>query len=96
MRKTSTKSKFLAAVMGFIAAVLVIFSKETILQVKAAEDMLVTNLEVAAAPDGAGVMASCHYQNYTDQSGCEMRLYLYRVEGGKEIVESQTPLSFAT
>ncbi len=96
MRKTSAKSKFSAVVMGFMAAVLVIFSKETILQVKAAEDMLVTNLEVAAAPDAAGVMAGCHYQNYTDQSGCEMRLYLYRVEGGKEIVESQTPLSFAT
>lgn len=96
MRKISAEGKLSAAIMGFMIAVSVVFSKETILQVKAAEKLSVTNLEVVAVPDSAGVASRCHYQNYTDQSGCEMRLYLYRVEDGKEIVESQKPLSFAT
>lgn len=93
MRRTGMKRRLSAAIMGGIVLVLTIFSKETVLLIKAETKLSVMNLEVVA--DKTGVMARCSFQNYVSQNGCEVRLYLYRIENDKEIVESQKVLSFA-
>ena len=95
MRKSEAGRRLSAAVAGFAIIILMAFSKKAVLSVKAAETPVVTKLEVAVSEDGSGVIAGCSYQNYTEQSGCEMRLYLYRLENGKESVESQKTIAYA-
>ncbi len=62
---------------------------------QAAELPVITGLQVMAATEGTGVVANCSYQNYNDQSGCEMRLYLYKMESGTAVIETQKRLSYA-
>lgn len=95
MKRTGIKSRYSIVIVGFVIAIFMMFSKGMLLQLKAEEELLITNLEVAVIGN-KGVVARCSYQNYTDQTGCEVRLYLYRIENGREIVESQISLSFAT
>lgn len=95
MRRSEASRRLSAAVVGIAIIMSVAFSQETALRVKAAGMPGVTNLEVAVSEDGSGVIAECSYQNYTEQSGCEMRLYLYKLENGKETVESQKTIAYA-
>lgn len=95
MRKMEVRSKAVTTMIGFVIAVLVVFSKEAVLQTRAAQTPQVTNLEVTASTDDIGVIARCSYQNYIEQSGYEMKLYLYRIESGGGIIESQKELSYA-
>lgn len=95
MRKTRLGRRLSATVMGIIIMVAAVASKETTLKVYAAELPVVRELVVAVSPDNTGVIASCSYQNYTEQSGYEMRLYLYKIENGREFVESQKALAYA-
>ena len=95
MRKTGSGWRLSAVAMGIITMVAVAASKETSLKAQAAELPVVKDVEVAASPDNTGVIARCSYQNYTDQSGCEMRLYLYKIENGRESIESQKALAYA-
>lgn len=50
------------------------------LKVQAAEPPVISDLKVAKSGDEQGIVAQCSYQNYHDQSGYEMTLYLYRKE----------------
>lgn len=72
-----------------------VIMKAAVLNVQAAESLVITSLEVAVSEDGAGVIAKCSYQNYTAQSGYEVRLYLYKIENGVESVQSQKILAYA-
>lgn len=54
-------------------------------KVQAAETPLITKLQVAATEDGIQIMAQCDFQNYDEQSGCVMTLYLYRVGDENEM-----------
>lgn len=89
------KKVLLAMVMGIGILFSGAGSLEELLEVQAAELPIVTELEVRAADDGTGIIASCTYQNYTDQSGCEMKLYLYRIENTGEIIEAEKVLAHA-
>lgn len=95
MRKLRSGRRLSAAIVGIVIIILAVFSEETALMVKAAETPVITDLEVAVSEDGSGVLARCSYQNYTEQSGCEMRLYLYKIKDGAALVESQKTLAYA-
>lgn len=84
-----------AMIMGISVLIVGLLSPRTVLQIQAAGSLTVTNLKVLATPDGMGIVAKCSYENYTDQSGCAMRLYLYRNEGGRDSIETQKILSYA-
>lgn len=95
MRRSRSGRRLSAAVMGAAIIMLGVFSKGTALLAKASEKPVITNLEVASSEDSAGVIARCSYQNYTEQSGCEMRLYLYKMENGGDVVLSHKALDYA-
>lgn len=65
------------------------------MQVQAAASPTITNLVVVETDDENGVVAQCNYQNYTDHSGCEMRLYLYKMENDTTVLQTQKRLSFS-
>ena len=94
MRKPKLSRKLLTIIWVSVV-VLAVCSKKTTLLVKAAQEPIVTKLEIAASADGAGIVAKCSYQNYTAQSGYEIRLYLYKLENDMEFVESQKALTYA-
>ena len=85
MKRTGIKSRYSIVIVGFVIAIFMMFSKGMLLQLKAKEELLITNLEVAVIGN-KGVVARCSYQNYTDQTGCEVRLYLYRIEIGRKFL----------
>ena len=93
MRKAGSGRRLLAEAIGI--GIMAVIVKAAALNVQAAEMLEITSLAVAASEDGTGVIAKCSYQNYTDQSGCEVRLYLYKIEDGAESVESQKTLAYA-
>lgn len=93
MKKAGLGRRLLTAVTGIIIFVEVLAG--TTIKVHAAGEPKVTQLEVAVSSDNSGIVARCSYQNYTDQSGCEMKLYLYRVESDGEFIESQKELVYA-
>lgn len=90
--KTKMAKKILTVLAGFIMIMTEIAGDEVSLQVQAADAPVVSELKVASSDDGTGVVAQCSYQNYNDQSGCELTLYLYRAEenGANTIVAYQT------
>lgn len=55
------------------------------LEVQAAEPPAIADLKVTESGDGQGIVAQCSYRDYSDQSGCEMTLYLYRKEDSGQI-----------
>ena len=84
MKKKGMKKRMLAMVlsigiMGMIAAG---FTAQV---AQAALQPAISDLGVSESGDGQGIAAYCSYQNYTEQSGCEMTLYLYRKEEGGQI-----------
>lgn len=94
MRKADFVRKGLAMLVGS----LLLGAAEPKMELKAwaAEEPVVSDLRVAAAADGTGVAAQCSYQNYSDRSGCEIRLYLYQSEAeGMHRIAAQAPLSHA-
>lgn len=93
MKKAGLGRRLLTAVTGIIMFMEVLAG--TTIKVYAAGEPKVTQLEVAVSSDNSGIVARCSYQNYTDQSGCEMKLYLYRVESDGEYIESQKELVYA-
>lgn len=95
MRKKRLNRKLLAMIMGVSILLVGVIVPETTLKVQAAEPPGITVLEVAAAADGTGIIARCNYSNYTEQSGCEARLYLYQVESGRESIKAQKALAYA-
>lgn len=95
MGKIKSGRQLLVVIMGIAIWLTGVSSPKAVLKAWAAELPNVTGLEVAAAEDGMGVIARCSYQNYTDQSGCEMKLYLYRIEDAGEIIEAEKILPYA-
>lgn len=96
MRKTKSVKKLLTALAGLAIIIMGIVGWKMELRVQAAEPPVVSDLKVAAGDDGAGVMAQCSYQNYDDQSGCELTLYLYRAEkDGTHTIVAYKTLSYA-
>ncbi|MDD6070682.1 MAG: hypothetical protein PUC12_07670 [Clostridiales bacterium] len=89
--------KWKRSVMAVMMAglVLVVAELGMTMQVQAAEAPAITNLVVAETDDGCGVIAQCSYQNYTDYSGCEMRLYLYKMENDTTVLKTQKRLPFS-
>ena len=57
----------------------------TALQVQAAQPPVISDLRVSESGDGQGIVARCSYQNYSDQSGCEMTLHLFRREESGQV-----------
>ncbi len=92
MRKTGLGRKLLTAVTGIIMVMEVLTG--TTISTQAAIEPVVTQLEVAVSSDNSGIVARCSYQNYTDKSGYEMKLYLYRIESDGEFIESQKELAY--
>lgn len=93
MKKMKTKmAKKILAVLAGLIIMAKIPGNEMSLQVQAADAPVVSELKVASSDDRTGVVAQCSYQNYNDQSGCELTLYLYRAEenGTQTIVAYQT------
>ena len=95
MKKMKFSGKLMAAIWGIIISFMGICLPETTLKVQAAELPVITGLEVAATDEGTGIVARCSYQNYTEQSGCEMRLYLYKIDSSEAVIETQKMLSYA-
>lgn len=93
MKKAGLGRRLLTVVTGIIMIIEVFIG--TTIKVRAIGEPKVTQLEVAVSSDNAGIVAKCSYQNYTVQSGCEMKLYLYRVESDGESIESQKELVYA-
>ena len=92
MRKTGLGRKLLTAVTGIIMVMEGLTG--TTIKAQAAVEPVVTQLEVAVSSDNSGIVARCSYQNYTDKSGYEMKLYLYRIESDGEFIESQKELAY--
>lgn len=82
-------------IIGIGIFMLGMITPATMLQIYAAEPPAITNLEVAATADGTGVVARCNYQNYTSMSGCEIRLYLYKLENEGFFIEANKALTYA-
>lgn len=93
MRKRSFMRKLAAVVLG-IGIIAGGLWKEPV-KVYAAEEPEVTELNVAAADDGTGIIAKCNYRNYNEQSGCEITLYLYRIENDSYSVIASHMLTYA-
>lgn len=93
MQKVRFCRRLLAVIAGVGIWAMGVASPMAMRRVQAAEPPVVTNLKVEA--DGTGIVASCSYENYTDQSGCEMRLYLYKVENSGEIIVAHKVLVYA-
>lgn len=79
MKKKEWKKKVLTKMAVIMLIVGMMSGGGLAIEVQAAEDLLITQLQVMASEDGTQLMAQCAYQNYDDQSGCVMTLYLYRV-----------------
>lgn len=95
MRKRSVKKKLMAMVMS-IGILGVGGAGFTGLEVQAAEPPVISDLRVSESGDGQGIVAQCSYQNYNEQSGCEMTLYLYRKEEAGQIsILARQKLSYA-
>lgn len=93
MKKMKLARKLLAVLAGTGIWVMGLASPMAMGRAQAAEPPVVTKLKVET--DGTGIAANCDYENYTDQSGCEMRLYLYKVENSGEIVIAHKMLAYA-
>ncbi|NBJ92726.1 hypothetical protein [Parablautia muri] len=95
MGKRSVKKKLLAMIMS-IGILGLGGASFTAPEVQAAEPPVISDLKVSESGDGQGIMAQCSYQNYNDQSGCEMTLYLYRKEETGQIsILARQKLSYA-
>lgn len=79
MKKKEWKKRVLKKMAAIILVLGMVSGTGAVAEVQAAENPLVTQLQVAVSEDGAQLMAQCAYQNYDDQSGCVMTLYLYQV-----------------
>lgn len=93
MRKEKFKRKLMAIMIGVLLFSAAILGNGK--EVQAAAPPTIGNLTVAKTTDGNGVIAQCSYQHYSDQSGCEMRLYLYKIENDTTIIQTQKRLSYA-
>lgn len=93
MKKRSFRKKLAAVTLG-IGIIAGGLWKEP-MKAYAAEEPEVTELNVAVADDGTGVIAKCNYRNYNEQSGCEITLYLYRVESSSHSVIASHVLAYA-
>lgn len=93
MKKRSFRKKLAAVVLG-IGIIAGGLWKEP-MKAYAAEEPEVTELNVAVADDGTGVVARCNYRNYKEQSGCEITLYLYQVENSSHSVIASHVLAYA-
>lgn len=93
MKKRNLRKKLAAVVLG-IGIIAGGLWKEP-MKVYAVEEPEVTELNVAATDDGTGVIAKCNYRNYNEQSGCEITLYLYRVESSSHSVIASHVLAYA-
>ncbi len=93
MKKERAGRRLLTVVTGIIIAMEVLTGAT--IKAQAAGEPVVTQLEVAVASDNSGIVARCSYQNYTDQSGCKMKLYLYKIAADGEFIESQKELTYA-
>lgn len=96
MSKIRIVKKILTVLAGYVILMTGIAGFGMNLQVQAADAPVVSDLKVTASDDGTGVMAQCSYQNYDDQSGCELTLYLYRVkEDGTHTIMAYKTLPYA-
>ena len=79
MKKNEWKKKMLAKMAAITLILGMASGTGAAVEVQAAENPLITGLQVVASEDGTLLMAQCDYQNYDDKSGCVMTLYLYQV-----------------
>lgn len=85
MKKNKWKKKMMAKMAVIFLLLGILSGTGRAAKVQAAETPLITKLQVAATEDGTQIMAQCDFQNYDDQSGCVMTLYLYRVGDENEM-----------
>ena len=95
MKKLSLRQRLLAVIIGVGALLIGGSLPEVSLNVYAAEPLAITGLEVTTSDDGMGVVAKCSYQNYSDQSGCVIALYLYKVDNGSYSIVTNKVLTYA-
>lgn len=96
MKKRNFVQKGWIRLMGLGIFLLGITNLNMELKARAAEIPVISDLQVIAATDGSGVAAKCSYENYNDQSGCEIRLYLYQSgTDGMHKIAAQRLLSYA-
>lgn len=93
MKKRSFRKKLAAVILG-IGIIAGGLWKEP-MKAYAAEEPKVTELKVAVADDGTGVVARCNYRNYSEQSDCEITLYLYQIENSNHSVIASHVLAYA-
>ena len=84
MKRKEWKKQLLAGITAIGMIFGMVLGMRMPVTVQAAETPVIMELRVTASEDGAQLVAQCDYQNYDDQSGCVMTLYLYRMETNGE------------
>ncbi len=95
MKKVSFKKKWLAMLMsiGFLGMTGTGFAMS---EVQAAQPPVISELKVAESGDNTGIVAQCSYENYSDQSGYELTLYLFKKEeSGRSSIVMREKLPYA-
>lgn len=95
MRKVNLVKRLLALIIGIGMPLFGVMSPEVALDAYAIEPPTITELEVSVSDDGMGVIAKCGYRNYTDQSGCEIILYLYKIDNESNSIVTSKMLAYA-
>lgn len=96
MKRKEWKKQLLAGMAAISVMLGGMLGAGTSFKVQAAEAPVITNLQVTVSEDGTQLAAWCDYQNYDEQSGCVMTLYLYRVgDGSESFIAAYRKLSYA-
>ena len=95
MKKMNLVQRLLAVIIGIGMSLIGVVSPEVTLDAYAEERPTITELEVSVSDDGMGVSARCGYRNYRDQSGCEIILYLYKIDNESNSIVTSKMLAYA-